>query len=123
MWYVLWLDDYRPVSPEWLAQLGANVADVVIAKNYDEFRAVINGFGCPWAISFDHDLADAPYADDFSTEKTGMDCAKWLGEQVLDSILKLPDNFVFRVHSMNPDGAENIRRYMHNLVSHVRRAK
>jgi len=88
-------------------------------RNYDEFVSFITQNGLPDLISFDHDLADSHYHPDMHngqeaynrhyaefTEKTGMDCAKWLIDYCMDNNKELPD---FVVHSMNPAGGENIK--------------
>ncbi len=89
-----------------------------IARNYDEFVKMIQEKGLPKIVSFDHDLAaihydPATWSTGFEySEKTGMDCAKWLVEYCLDNKLKLPQ---FYVHSQNPVGRENIKRFLHNF--------
>lgn len=95
MTYKLFLDDCRiPPTDGW-----------TVVKSYDEFCFCIETHGLPKMISFDHDLADVHYNGDYSTEKTGYDCAKWLVEYCVDNNLKLPE---FECHSMNPVGKRNI---------------
>ena len=81
-----------------------------------------NGF--PNVISFDHDLGYEEFDTDENgkiivtvadTEKNGYDFAKFLVEYDL-STSTMPDNFTFTVHSMNPIGAENIRKYLENYI-------
>jgi hypothetical protein len=100
----LFLDDVRrPPDSSWM-----------VVRSYDAFVAYIQEFGVPDIISFDHDLAfdhypfneenpgkDIPY--DRYEEKTGYHCAKWL----LENGYELKE---WRVHSMNPVGADNIRK-------------
>ena len=90
-----------------------------IVRSYDEFAKWIVSNGLPDFIAFDHDLADVHYTMDFSkdngnqgTEKTGYDCAKWLGDFCIQTGEKLP-NFV--VHSQNPVGKANIQGYLENV--------
>lgn len=99
----LYLDDFRnPPDSSWN-----------VVRSYDAFVDFIKNYGVPDIISFDHDLADEHYPVssgyftealpyDIYKEKTGYHCAKWLVENELH--VK-----EFRVHSMNPVGAENIR--------------
>lgn len=103
MTYKLFLDDYRdPPKGDW-----------VIVRSYEQFCAVIEKQGLPEVISFDHDLSDEHYFSslgfgieyDKYLEKTGYDCAKWLIQYCFSRALKLPS---WRVHSMNPVGADNI---------------
>lgn len=95
-----------------------NSSDWVIVRNYKEFVDFIVESGMPDFISFDHDLADIHYSQDFSNpdainvEKTGYDCAKWLINYCMDNNLKLP-NFV--VHSQNPVGKKNIESILFNF--------
>lgn len=111
----LFLDDTRN-SPD-------NDWDVV--RSYDEFVEYIETNGVPEIISFDHDLGeehyrhylnscysgcDIPY-DQFE-EKTGYDCAKWL----VEVYKRLPE--FYRVHSMNPVGALNIKFVMTAAYKH-----
>lgn len=119
----LFLDDERvPADPRF---------DVV--KSYDEFVEYILKNGIPEMISFDHDLADEHYQDyakyqtqnilalcysDFK-EKTGLECAKWLGNYILDNQDK--DLYLNRVgvHSMNPLGRANIQSYINGFKKHM----
>jgi hypothetical protein len=97
--YKLWLDDFRP-PPDSSWQWCQSVAQAV---------DVVQLFGFPDAIAFDHDLGpDAP---------TGHDFAKWLIERDLD-MGGMPADFAFTVHSANPVGAENIGRLMSRLSHH-----
>lgn len=93
--------------------------DWVIVRSFNEFVDWITVNGLPEFISFDHDLADVHYTMDFSkdssnqnTEKTGLDCAKWLGDYCIDFDVKLPD---YIVHSQNPVGKLNIQGYLDNV--------
>jgi len=45
------------------------------------------------------------------SEKTGMDCAKWLVDEANKKNIKLP---IIYVHSANPVGTENIISYINN---------
>ena len=82
----IFLDDVRtPIDKDW-----------VVVRNYDEFVNKVNEIGLENIdlISLDHDLGDSAmnewlygvvknYSIDYSkiTEKTGMDCVKWLVKQ------------------------------------------
>lgn len=119
----LYLDDMRTPTYERF--------DVV--RNYYEFQAYITGNGIPDYISFDHDLSEEhliDYADqvskfgfqtpiyDLYTEKTGLDCAKWLCEEYLrenpKTVLKK-----IGVHSHNPIGSLNIQSYINSFMNHM----
>ena len=98
-----------------------------IVRNYVEFVDYINKNGLPELVSFDHDLADIHYevdfqdwndntADQLGVEETGLDCAKWLVDYCEKNSLKLPE---FLVHSANPVGRTNIRKYLENAKKHL----
>lgn len=107
--YKIYLDDVRmPINQEW-----------IVVRNYAEFIEKLTeiGFQNLSAVSLDHDLGDTAMEQywenvvngnriDYSkiTEKTGMDCAKWLTEKWME------DEPVFQVycHSANPAGRDNI---------------
>lgn len=112
----LYLDDVRtPLDPTWQ-----------VVRNYDEFVAHINLHGLDQyeCISFDHDLGEEAMKEyyrnvkpnsilDYNniSEKTGMDCARWLVDESYRKGIKLPITYV---HSANPVGAENIINYINN---------
>ncbi|MGK0446544.1 MAG: hypothetical protein ACJA2M_000313 [Polaribacter sp.] len=133
---LIWIDDIRDPSEEiWVKLIDEKIGDhklfdIIWVKNYQEFVAcmVKQPSIRPDFISFDHDLADEHYTpekywDDYAaskayqdsrnyTEKTGLDCAKWLIELCLDNNLNLPN---FYVHSHNPVGADNINGLLNNF--------
>lgn len=92
---------------------------LVWVLNYEQFVQWIEKFGLPDIISFDHDLADQHYTpEEYQdaqnyTEKTGLDCAKWLVDYCIDNKKKMP---TFYVHSANPVGADNIRGLLNNYI-------
>lgn len=111
----IYLDDVRtPIETDW-----------VVVRSYDEFVAKVNEIGLEniQYISLDHDLGDSAmkewhtnvyvnYKLDYNniTEKTGMDCAKWLVEQWLNG---KPVVEVY-THSANAIGSANIMGYINN---------
>ena len=117
----IYLDDVRiPVDKSW-----------TVVKNYDEFVQKINEIGLDniELISLDHDLGDSAMKEwlhgvvknykinyDNITEKTGMDCTKWLVNQWLDG-KPLVDVVV---HSANAVGSANIMGYINNY-RHINR--
>lgn len=114
MAYAIFLDDTRdpPMPFEGLSM----ASDVAICRSYKEFVAVVKKHGCPLFISFDHDLG---YVGK-TLAPSGMDCAKWLVNRVLDDKAQLPDDFKFGVHSMNPAGAANIQSLMDTFLEHMK---
>jgi len=96
MSYHLFLDDIRESPYEhW-----------VTVRSYEEFCDYITEHGVPLGISFDHDLGGTG-----RYSKTGYDCAKWLVKQDMDKKLDITD-LTWCVHSANPVGATNIRKYL-----------
>lgn len=123
MRYKLYLDDLR--YPD-------NHSDWRIARNYHDAVWMLKNYGLPYHISFDHDLADVHYTldsehgplDEFMAgetrgtgpkEFTGYDFAKRFCEWVMENDVDLT-GFTWEVHSANPVGAANIRRYMENFM-------
>jgi hypothetical protein len=117
----IYLDDLRtPKENEW-----------TVVRNYEEFVNKITEIGLDKIelISLDHDLGDSAMAEwcnnvyhnytlnyDNITEKTGMDCTKWLVEQWLNGapVCKV------MVHSANAVGSANMMGYINNY-KHVHR--
>lgn len=113
----LYLDDVRkPTEGEWQ-----------IVRSYDEFISHIkmNGLDNYEVISLDHDLGEGAlieyytntkpnYELDYSRipEKTGMDCARFLVAESMNTGIPLPTIYV---HSSNPIGAANIMGYLNNF--------
>lgn len=123
MKYRIYLDDVRIPTPE--------AGDWVVVKNYDEFVAKITEIGLEniELISLDHDLGDTAmmewhtnvyhnYKLDYNniTEKTGMDCTKWLVEQWMNGAPVVP----VMVHSANAIGSANMMGYINNY-KHINR--
>lgn len=121
MSYYLFLDDIRyPSDVTWV-----NIPNYewTIARDFFQFRDIIKIKGVPSFVCYDHDLGAQHYRDlkiilethkiDYSKykEKTGYDCAKYLVEFCQDQKLAHPP---YEIHSMNPVGAENIKKYIDN---------
>lgn len=116
----LFIDDERmPGDVTWIliGGVGSWGASWHIVRSVNEAIEWVKKNGFPDVISFDHDLAEEHYAGDFSGQNTGYDFAKWLVDYDMDTNT-MPTNFKFTVHSMNPTGAENIKRLMENYMRH-----
>lgn len=87
----LWLDDLRPMPPEF----------DMWAKNVDEAKAILNQ-GDVEFISFDNDLAE---------EQEGRHLASWIEEKAFNGNIPPMD---WQVHSANPIGAKAISQAMQN---------
>lgn len=130
---LLWLDDYRDpfLNTEKLVPVQLNL-DIKWVVNYEEFVEWIKENGLPAAISYDHDLADEHYTpeeywDDYTaskkyqdsktyTEKTGLDCVKFIIEYIMDTNIPEEDMPLTFVHSANPVGADNIRLLWRSFI-------
>jgi hypothetical protein len=118
----LYLDDVRtPKDADWQ-----------VVRSYDEFVAHIRLHGLEnyELMSLDHDLGDTAmneyynnvhpnYTLDYNniTEKTGLDCAKFLVAESMTSGIPLPAIYV---HSANPIGSANIMGYINNYFMNCR---
>lgn len=85
--------------------------DYIIARNSYDAIWMLESYGHPIAIAFDHDLGG---------NDTAMTVVNWLWQVVVNEGFKLPDNFTFTVHSANPVGAYNIRNRMNDIVKFSR---
>jgi hypothetical protein len=119
--YYIYLDDIRtPIESDW-----------IVVRNYDEFVTKVTEIGLDniALISLDHDLGDSAmrewhtnvyvnYTLDYNniTEKTGMDCTKWLVEQWLNGGKVVP----VKIHSANAIGSANMMGYINNYL-HIHR--
>lgn len=117
----IYLDDVRtPVDPSW-----------IVVRNYEQFVDTVTYHGLEniELISLDHDLGDTAmqewhrnvynnYTLDYNniTEKTGMDCVKWLIEQWLDGKPYVQVN----IHSANAVGSSNMLGLLWNYC-HIHR--
>jgi len=117
----IYLDDLRtPVDKDW-----------TVVRSYDEFVSTVTNIGLEniELISLDHDLGDTAIAEwhrnvyhnytlDYNniTEKTGMDCVKWLVEQWMNGAPLLD----VVIHSSNAIGSGNMMGYINNY-RHVNR--
>ena len=88
----IWLDDVRPSPKGWMWAL-----------DYDLFVHFVIRYGIPDEVSLDHDLGHE--------YKDGYGAAKFLVEQCLSLNVPLP---IWRVHSANPVGKENIEKLLIN---------
>lgn len=100
--YMLFLDDERFPSESFYSFAKDHGYSVVIARTFEEFKAALKIRGMPNYVTFDHDLGEK--------SETGLDCAKFMVTNALETDLEFPN--VFEVHSMNPIGAKAIHDYL-----------
>jgi hypothetical protein len=123
----IYLDDVRTPVSEGLDPIWT------VVRNYDEFVAKVEEISLEniEVISLDHDLGDSAmlefyrnvspnYILDYNniTEKTGMDCAKWLVNHSIEKGIPLPQVYT---HSANPIGSANIMGYINNYLMKSRK--
>jgi len=137
MKHYIYLDDIRTPHKNYLP----DGAQWIVVRNYAEFVYKVTELGLENidTISLDHDLGDSAmkeyynnvspnYQLDYNniTEKTGMDCAKWLVELYFDKYdnddlnrkekrntgITFPTVYT---HSANPIGSANIMGYINNF--------
>ena len=123
---LLYLDDHRDPMVWLNGDMFMVTHKIYWVQSFDEFVEWIVSNGLPDFISFDHDLGDEHYEDfinageqiNYETyaEETGYDAAQWLVKYCDEHRLKIP---LYRVHSANPTGAENIRSYLRNAIKHL----
>lgn len=126
--HCIYLDDVRTPLPNPSTH---DVPEWIVVRSYDEFVEKITEIGLEniELISLDHDLGDTAMAEwhrnvyhnyqlnyDNITEKTGMDCVKWLVEQWMNGA---PVSEVV-VHSANAIGSANMMGYINNY-RHIHR--
>lgn len=124
----IYLDDVRTPFPNPSTH---DAPEWIVVRNYEEFVQKVNEIGLEniELISLDHDLGDSAMKEwlhgvvrnyeinyDNITEKTGMDCVKWLVNQWMDG-KPLVD---VMVHSANAVGAANMMGYINNY-RHINR--
>lgn len=98
MSYKLFIDDERyPTTPDWM----------VARTSYDAIWMVEN-YGMPTEIAFDHDLGG---------EDTTMVFLKWLEQKLMEEFVAFPINFKYSIHSQNPIGAKKVKLYMEDLLN------
>ena len=98
MTWRLFIDDER---------MPANYSFIIARNSYDAIW-MMQAYGLPIEIAFDHDLG----GDD-----TAMKVVAYLEELVRIKEQPLPKNFVYSVHSQNPVGKRNIIAAMQNIIS------
>jgi hypothetical protein len=124
----IYLDDVRTPLPNPTTH---DVPEWTVVRSYEEFVDKINEVGLENVelISLDHDLGDTAMSEwhtnvyhnyklyyDNITEKTGMDCTKWLVEKWMDGA---PVCQVM-IHSANAIGSANMMGYINNY-KHIHR--
>ena len=125
MTYILFIDDERDYDyvvydnyryKIGLPEFSKSQQDIIysdtpvrIARTYQHAVSIIEQFGTPDLIFFDHDLG-------FESLATGYDFAKDLIERDLDGKINL-NQIEYYIHSANPIGRENIRKALESYLN------
>ena len=111
MTWNLFIDDERyPVNITWGSEEFYAQFPWTIARTMAQVQDLVEQWGFPDFVSFDHDLGDG--------EPTGKDIANWMIEGDMDGLHHIPDNFQFYVHSRNPVGKQNIESVLKSYMEH-----
>ena len=114
----LFLDDIRVPSHVWKDTIDPDYcedASWTIVRSYDAFVSWISQNSLPDLVSFDHDLKYEHYLEENQNQidyskielETGYHAAQWLIKYCQENGFALPQ---CKVHSMNPEGRNNILR-------------
>lgn len=122
MSYILYLDDERnPENDKELMSLVftdpvyknyAQTPELMVARNFYDFQCLIQTYGLPKLISFDHDLGIED-TDFGQQELNGETCARWLIEYCHANIEPLPE---YRFHSENYEGRKTMQSLLQSAM-------
>ena len=107
----LFLDDVRTIE---MVYDKSEEKDFDIVRTFDAFVDYIKLNGLPEFISFDNDLG---LDSKGNVAPDGYAAAKWL---VYDSGLDL-SNLEYKVHSVNPVAADQIRGLLNNYINYLKK--
>lgn len=112
----LFIDDERwPKDATWAEWYDApNRDEWLVARSWGEVVNLIDTYGMPSFISFDHDLGDE------TATLNGYETAQQIVERDMDGKWEIPADFEFAVHSQNPIGKQNIQGILTNYLAHKR---
>ena len=83
----------------------------IVVRTYDEFCKLIDTLEKITEVSFDHDLG---------TEKTGMDCLKYMVELDMDNNI-LSEDLIWNAHTANPCGRDNMDSYINSYLNSIKK--
>lgn len=112
---ILFLDDERTLEQVTWIQYPSGITNLTTVRDYFDFRVAVKQLHSLKNIlfSFDHDLQC--FEDD--KEYTGLDCAKFLIEYIMDNPHLDPNDLNYIVHSKNPCGKLNIESYINTFIN------
>lgn len=115
----LFLDDVRDQPAGW-----------VLARSVAEAQTMVCEMGVPVAVSFDHDMqyripkdtkpgklisrVSGWFAEGVALDPTGLDFADWFAHHTMEGA-KLPDGFVYYIHTANDRARPMIRDRMFRI--------
>lgn len=102
----LWLDDdAKKPEMEAFRRPPEGEDDWKVARNTPEAHQLIDKFGLPWFIDFDHDLG----LDIYDRPDTAIEFLRQLQQENPTAIESIVG---YRIHSRNPEGAKNIKAFL-----------
>lgn len=112
---ILFLDDERTLDQVTWIQYPDGITTLTTVRDYFDFRVYVKQLLSLKNIlfSFDHDLQ----CFEDGKEYTGLDCAKFLIECIMDNPNLDPNDLNYIVHSKNPCGKLNIESYINTFIN------
>lgn len=110
MTWNLFIDDERwPLDATW-ADWYDKKHEWMVARTWVEVRNLIDTYGMPEFISFDHDLGPE------EVYLNGYEIAQEIVDKDISGEWQIPENFAFYVHSKNPIGKKNIEGLLNGYL-------
>jgi hypothetical protein len=110
MTWNLFIDDERwPLDATWAEWYGKR-NEWMVARTWIEVCELIDTYGMPDFISFDHDLGPE------EIYLTGYKIAQEIVNKDISGEWAIPENFSFYVHSQNPVGRQNIEGLLNRYL-------
>lgn len=106
--YRLWIDDQAlDMDVQAFRRPPLEETDWLIAISSKQACSIVQEFGIPYFIEFDHDLGKLSSGDN----DTSMYFLHWISYVFPEAIKEIKG---WNIHSMNPEGAKNIEAFMNS---------
>ncbi len=107
MTYNLFLDDIRvPGDVTWVKfHIDGGWTNI---RTVDDFKNIMKERGLPKTLTFDYDL--------HNWDGTGLDCAKWRAEYIIEKDMVIDSDFRYYVHSLNEEGGRKINHFFSSFL-------
>lgn len=112
---IIFLDDERNIEDVTWKEYPSSY-DLIVVRNYFQFIDVVDSLDTLEGVlfSFDHDLQDFHK----EIEYTGLDCAKYLIEVMMENKNLRKEDLQYILHTKNPIGSLNIESYIETFKTH-----